>query len=315
MKTRKVLVAGSVAYDTFLHYGKSFVDGIDPKALDELSMSFLMESCTKNFGGTGLNSAWNLKLIGLDPLLSATVGKDGDTCLQLLKEKKIRTNLIRKLEDEVTANATIATDSEGHQITFFHSGASALRSWPLDLDPKDIGYAIIGPSAPTITLTGLHWCKEKGIPCIFDPGQELLGFDQAQVLQAIALSAGVVMNAYEAGLLTSLIDKPVEKISKLTPYLIITHGHHGFVIYEGQKMEGRPRVDADVVVNPTGAGDAFRAGVIYGRLHGWTLMEGAQLGAALASKIVEQEGALLPNVDMKEIRARAEKTYGSSLPH
>lgn len=315
MKTRKVLVAGSVAYDTFLHYGKSFVDGIDPKALDELSMSFLMESCTKNFGGTGLNSTWNLKLIGLDPLLSATVGKDGDTCLQLLKEKKIRTDLIRKLEDEVTANATIATDSEGHQITFFHSGASGLRSWPPDLDPKGIGAAIIGPATPSLTLTGLHWCKEHDIPCIFDPGQELLGFNREQVLQAIEWSAGVVMNAYEAGLLTSLIDKPVEKIAKLTPYLIITHGHHGFVIYEGQKMEGRPRVDADKVVNPTGAGDAFRAGVIYGRLHDWTLMEGAQLGAALASKVVEQEGALLPSVDMKEVRARAEKTYGSALPH
>ena len=315
MKNRKVLVAGSVAYDTFLHYGKSFVDGIDPKALDELSMSFLMESCTKNFGGTGLNSAWNLKLIGLDPILTATVGRDGDTCLQLLKEKKIRTDLIRKLDDEVTANATIATDSEGHQITFFHSGASGLRSWPVDLNPKDIGYAIITPSSPTLTLTGLLWCKEKNIPCIFDPGQELLSFSKEEVLQAIALSAGVVMNAYEAGLLTTLIDKPEEKIAKLTPYFIVTHGHHGFVIYEGQKMEGRPRVDADIVINPTGAGDAFRAGVIYGRLHDWTLMEGAQLGAALASKVVEQEGALLPDIDIDEIRERAKKTYGSPLPH
>jgi adenosine kinase len=314
MKIPKVLVAGSIAYDTFLHYDKSFTDGIDPKSIDALSMSFLMESCTKSFGGTGLNSAWNIHLLGLSPLLTATVGKDGDTCLDLLKDEDMSTELITKLDNEMTANATIATDSKNHQITFFHRGASALRQWPKDTDPKKIGYAIIGPSPVDITLEGLLWCKENNIPCIFDPGQGILGFNKEQMLQAIEFSSGTVVNEYEAGLISTITDLPEEKLAKRTPYFVITHGQHGFVIYEGSKMEGRGRVNAENIINPTGAGDGFRAGLIYGQLHGWTLIEGCQLGAALASKIVEQEGALLPSVDMQELIKNTEETYGITLP-
>ena len=315
----KTLVTGSVAYDVVLSYDGSFVDAIDPEALENLSVSFFSPHFARHHGGTGANIAWNLRLLGGDPLLVSTVGSDGGEYLALLEERGVPTDFIEKKEDAVTATAIIGTDSSERQIAFFHPGADAVGDFGGGREPladfrDDIGYAIISPRNPVLMMEAVRWCDTYKVPFLFDPGQQVILFSDDELSFAVSRSAGVITNEYEWEMLCRKLACTEESLLEKTGMVIITRGENGATcFYEGGEC-AVSACKADQVVNPTGAGDAFRAGVLRGLLEGWEHQDCMRLGAAISSHVVEIEGTLLDAVDSEQVLLRAEATYGEPLP-
>ncbi|PIR53622.1 hypothetical protein COU76_00155 [Candidatus Peregrinibacteria bacterium CG10_big_fil_rev_8_21_14_0_10_49_10] len=310
----RILVTGSVAYDLLLTHDGSFPDAIDPGALDTLSVGYLASHFARHHGGTGANIAWSLQLLGQNPLLVSTVGSDGGAYLALLEERRISTKYIQKVDDAFTATAIIGTDSEEHQITFYHPGADAKGEWPdLSQDCDDVSYAIVSPRDATLMMQALEWCHAYGIKAFFDPGQQVMSFGEDALLRAIECSEAVIANAYEWSVLTDRLNTTEGDLLTKVPLIVITRGEDGLEIFTQEDNIVIPACKADRVVNPTGAGDALRAGLLTGLAQGWSLTHAGRLGAAMGSYAVEQEGTLIENLDIDELKERVLETYGENL--
>lgn len=317
----RILVTGSIAYDLLLTYDGSFPAAIDPAHLEELSVAFVTPHFARHHGGTGANIAWNLRLINQDPLLVGTVGRDGGEYLALLRERGVATDYVEKLDKHVTSTAIVATDDEEHQITFYHPGADSAGSWPdLNEERESLVYAIISPRDVRVKLQALQWCQQYRVPYLFDPGQQVMAYGEDELRRAVAGSAGVIANAYEWGLLAEQMQATTDDVLEMTPFLVVTHSEQGLTIYErAGKERGAgtifiPACKPDRLVNPTGAGDALRAGFLTGLAAGWTVEQAGRLGAAMGSFAVECEGTLMDSLDLNELLGRAEVTYGEVLP-
>ncbi|TSC58914.1 MAG: adenosine kinase [Candidatus Peregrinibacteria bacterium Greene0416_19] len=316
LRMKKILVTGSIAYDVLLGYDGSFADAIDPSDLDHLSVSFFSPHYARHHGGTAANIAWNLRLLLQEPLLVGTVGSDGGSYLALMRERGIDTSMVEELQEHVTATAIIGTDDAERQIAFFHPGADAHGAWP-DLSElrEDIAYAVIGARNPALMMTAVRWCQVYGVPYLFDPGQQVIALSSDELLAAVKGSAGVIANAYEWSLLSAKIGLSTGALLELAPMLIVTQGEEGVTIYRRKEPAIVLRAcPPQRFVNPTGAGDAFRAGLLTGLLTGWSLEHCGMLGASIASFVVEQEGTLLDFLDVNDVLGRAEVTYGEVLP-
>src|SRR3989338_2050311 len=312
---KRILVSGSLAFDLLLTHEGSFLDALDASALHHLSVCYNTPHYGRGFGGNAGSTGRAFSLLGQRPDILSAVGADAGDYLAFFEKETMETDGIARHADCNTATCIIGTDNHGHQITFFHDGANAKRVWP-DMTELSLtlACAIIAPTEPPLTLEGLRSCKKHNVPCFFDPGQRVPQFTQQQLWEAIELSSGVFINAYEAELLTHRLETTAEKIAKRTPFLVVTRDADGFILYEGGRSVGLPRCNADTVVDPTGAGDAFRAGFITGLLQQWPHEHCGQLGAAVASVSVEHRGVILPSLDMDAVYARAEKAYGQPLP-
>lgn len=311
----RFLVHGSIAIDLFLGYDGSFLDAIDPNALDTLSVSFFSPRYERHHGGTGANIAWNIRLLGEDPLLVGTVGYDGGEYLALLQERGVDTRHIQKLRGHVTATAIIGTDNSEHQIAFFHPGADSHGTLPdLTDDRDDLAYAIIAPRDASLMLKAAEQCKKLKIPCIFDPGQQSHGFSKDDFRRAITGSAGLIVNEYEWQLASKKLAWKESNVVKACGMLVQTLGEKGIVI---TTKDGRTAVSAckpEKVTNPTGAGDAARAGLLYGLARKWPMEQTGRLANILGCLVVEQQGALLDSLDRETIQERAKGNYGEELP-
>lgn len=312
---RKVLVTGSIAYDVLLSGGSSFADALKTASFDDLSVSFVTPHFKRHHGGTGSNIAWNMKLLGGTPVLVGTVGSDGGAYLALLKERGISTEHIEQKNDQVTATAIIATDNSERQISFFHPGADSYGSWPdLSDEREDFAMAIVSARSIPQMTQAIDWCIRQKVPLLFDPGQQVHGFSDGELKRVIKGSRGVTVNTYESGLLQDRLKMKEEQLAQELSFLIVTRGEEGCTLYEDGKRSDLPACRADRVVNPTGAGDAFRGGFLTGIAAGWSLTDAAKLGAALGSFVVEQDGTLLESLDVEEVWVRAEQTYKAKLP-
>lgn len=313
---RRTLITGSVAYDVLLGYDGSFADAMEEGDMDHLSVSFFAPRYARHHGGTGANIAWNLKLLGGDPLLVASVGgRDGGAYKALFEERDIDTKYLELIPKQVTATAIIGTDTSERQIAFFHPGADALGTWP-DLweDRDDIVYAMISPRDPVAMMQAVEWCQKSEVPYIFDPGQQVIGLGEDELRNSIAHAAGVIANAYEWDLLSAKLNMSTEEAMELSKLLIVTQGDKGVTIYTKNKTHVVPVCPAEKVINPTGAGDAFRAGLLYGMTRKWDILASARLGAVMGSLVVGIEGTLLTYLDREAVWARAEEVYGKKEP-
>jgi adenosine kinase len=312
----KILVTGSIAYDLLLRYDGSFISAIDPAHLDDLAMSFVTPQYERHHGGTAANIAWTLKLLNQDPLLAATVGDDGGAYTLILKNHGIDISHIEQLLDRATSTAIIATDNTEHQITFYHPGADHHGHWPdLSKEKSQIAIAIIAPRDVRMMTEAARWCRKNGVPYLFDPGQQIIALPEKELREAIQSSRGVIANAYEWNLLSEKLSVSTDDILKMTPLLIVTHAEEGLTLYTRDEVLVVPAFKVDKVVNPTGAGDALRAGILTGLAGGWSLLQSARLGSIVASFVVEQEGTLLDQLDLNKVLGRADVTYGEPLPH
>lgn len=323
---KKILITGSIAYDLMLGFDGSFADAFKGKDLSQLSVSFFSPHFARHHGGTGANISWHVKLLGGEPLCVGTVGEDGSPYLALLRERGVVTDHIEQIKGQATAFCVIGSDSGERQISFFHPGADAHGTLPdLADDRENIAWAIVSPRNPALMLRAVAEFSALKVPVLFDIGQQsaILGADDLR--RAVRQSKGIIVNAFEWDMLRTKLQCTASDILKGTEgtdgtdgtedanFLIVTRGGDGVILYEKDKETVLPACAPDRVVNPTGAGDVFRAGLLVGLSKGQSLVDASKLGAAAASFVVEQEGTLLDSIDMDEMSERARQAFGSSL--
>ena len=284
------LICGSLAFDTIMNFEGRFQEQILPDQLHILNVSFLVPTLRRDFGGCAGNIAYALKVLGGHPLPMATLGNDGQDYLQRLQDLQISTQWVRQIGDTYTAQAMIMTDRDNNQITAFHPGA--MTSAHLSQIPAhpDINLGIISPDGRDAMLEHAQQFKSLDIPFVFDPGQGLPMFDGNELAQFVDQATWVTVNDYEGKMLFERTGWSAQDISHRVKGLIITMGHEGSQVWVEGQMTHVPPVQAADVVDPTGCGDAYRGGLLYGLEKGWPLVRCAELGNRMGSHKIAHRG-------------------------
>lgn len=287
----KSLICGSLAFDTIMSFDGRFSEALLADQLHKINVAFLVPALRREYGGCAGNIAYNLKLLNGDPLIMATIGQDGAPYLERLDALDISRRCIRTIDTSYTAQAFITTDANNNQITAFHPGAMALSHHNKVADAGAVKIAIVAPDGRDGMLQHAKDCVALNVPFIFDPGQGLPMFNGAELEHFIDLATYVAVNDYEASLLTERTGLTLDAIAQRVSALIVTRGEHGSEIYaEGQRID-IPCVHVDKVVDPTGCGDAFRAGILYGLSSGMDWTTTGRLASLMgAIKITHQGG-------------------------
>ena len=227
-------------------------------------------------------------------MVSGSVGHDGSEYLDRLKEKGVNISLVKQHDHDVTPTAIVGTDSDERQITFFHPGADRETKGPDIASVKDdVAYVLISPHSATSMMETAQYCQHHSVPYIFDPGQNILIFSPDDLRRMVQGSNSLIVNSYEWKLLSDALNWSVDEVLQYTGFLVVTHGEHGLGIQTREESIVIEAVPAAKLVNPTGAGDALRAGLVTGLAYGWEPRDAGRLGAALASFVVEEEGTQL----------------------
>ena len=285
------LICGSIAFDTIMSFGDRFSNAILADQLHKINVAFLVPELRKEFGGCAGNIAYNLKLLGGDPRIMATVGQDSQPYLDRLDQLGISRRNIRTFPASYTAQAFITTDADNNQITAFHPGAMMFSHENRVVDAGPVKLAIVAPDGRDGMLQHASDCAELEIPFIFDPGQGLPMFSGTELLHFIELATYVAVNDYEAGLLTQRTGLTLDQIAQRVAALVVTRGELGAHIFTAAERIDIDCVAPDRTVDPTGCGDAFRAGMLFGLSNDMDWATTGRLASLMGSiKIAHQGG-------------------------
>lgn len=286
-----IFVSGSLAYDRIMDFPGRFADHILPEKIHILNVCFMVDGLTERFGGTAGNIAYNLALLGEEPVILATGGRDFGLYQAWLTELGLPLSGIRLIEEEFTAGAYITTDMADNQITGFNPGAMKHQTeYSFDgIDPKE-SFAIIAPGNLPDMLAYSRCYKEMGIPYIFDPGQSIPAWGPVELREMATGALALIMNDYEQEMFCQKTGLEEGDLRNLTQVLIITKGEEGSELIGPEGREAIPAAQPRRVQDPTGAGDAFRAGLIKGLTLSLPWATAALMGATQASFAVEQPG-------------------------
>nr|WP_255779008.1 carbohydrate kinase family protein [Mycetohabitans sp. B8] len=291
-----------------------FREHILPDQVHILNVSFLVPSMRREFGGCAGNIAYGLKLLGGEPLIMATLGEiDAQRYLERFDSLGIRRDYVRVLPDTHTAQAMITTDQENNQITAFHPGAMLMSHLNRISDAQDVTLGIVAPDGAQGMCEHAEQFAQANIPFMFDPGQGLPILDGAQLRRMIELATYVAVNDYEAKLLSDKTGWSVTDIASRVDALIITLGAQGATIHHRNGVETIPVVPADQVVEPTGCGDAFRSGLLYGIEKGLDWATIGRLASLMGSIKIAHQGPQTYTLNRTEIGARFETAFGYRL--
>lgn len=286
-----VLVCGSLAFDTITTFPGRFSEQILPEQVHILNVSFLVPTLRREFGGCAGNIAYSLAQLGGEPLVMATLGNDGQGYLERIRSWGASTEYVRVVEDSYTAQAIIITDTDNNQITAFHPGAMQHAHLTAVPRRKDIQLAIIAPDGRDAMIQHAAQLAEAGIPFIFDPGQGLPMFNGEELKDFIAKASWVAVNDYEAKMLCDRTGLTIESLSKShLKGVVVTLGADGCEVWEQGRRTHVPGEKAEAIVDPTGCGDAFRAGLLWGLASGKGLAESAARGNRLGAKKIGSRG-------------------------
>lgn len=311
----QILVTGSIAYDTIMVFPDRFKNHLLADQLHILNVCFITPEMRREFGGTAGNISYNLRLLGTDPLLMATVGEDIDPYIARLERLGIGTRLLKRIPGQFTAQAFITTDLDDNQITAFHPGAMN-DSHQNHVEPlAGARLAIVGPDGKLGMQQHARECAEHGIPFVFDPGQGLPMFSGEELDELIALADYVAVNDYEGKLLQEKTGRTLEALSREVKALVATLGANGSIVYAAGKRYEIPSVKADALVDPTGCGDAYRAGLLYGVVNGWDWPSTGRLGAIMGSIKIAHRGAQNHSPSRDEIEERYKSAFGFTPWH
>jgi len=304
------LICGSIAYDSIMVFAGRFRDHILPDQVHILNVSFLVPEMRREFGGCAGNIAYNLRLLGGEPLPMATVGDDAQPYFERLDAFGIDRRHVRQVAGTYTAQAFITTDQDDNQITAFHPGAMAqshLNSVP---GKRGIKLGIIAPDGRDGMLQHAQQFADHGIPFIFDPGQGLPMFSGEELLWFIERAHFVTVNDYEGKLLSERTGKSLESLARRVKALVVTQGAAGSTIFaEGHTLEV-PSAPAARIADPTGCGDAYRAGLLYGIARGFDWEVTGKLAAVMGALKIEFAGAQNHTGDRAAIAHRFESAFG-----
>jgi adenosine kinase len=311
---KKILVTGSIAYDTIMVFPDRFKNHLLADQLHILNVCFLTPDMRREFGGTAGNIGYNLKLLGEAPLVMATVGEDIGPDLERLRGLGIDSSLLKKMPGQFTAQAFITTDLDDNQITAFHPGAMNSSHENHVRRELGAGLAIIGPDGKQGMQEHARECAEAGVPFVFDPGQGLPMFSGAEVDELLRRADYVAVNDYEGKMLEEKTGRKLEALARGVKALIVTLGAHGSLIFAGGKRHEIPCAKADAVVDPTGCGDAYRAGLLYGIARGWDWDNTGKLASIMGAIKIAHRGAQNHRVAREEVDARFTRAFGHSPP-
>jgi adenosine kinase len=287
----RILVSGSLAFDRIMDFPGRFSDHILPDKIHILNVSFVVNGVKEQFGGTAGNIAYGLALLGERPSILAAAGTDFGTYENWLKSLGLPVDGIRRIPDEFTAGAYITTDQSDNQITGFNPGAMRHQSqYHLGAEDPRETIAIVAPGNVDDMLEYSRAYKKRGIRHIFDPGQQLPLLSADQLMELTTDSSLLISNDYEIEMIMRSTGLTKDQLKERTGGIITTLGERGAVISTPQEETHIPAAKADRVVDPTGAGDSFRSGLIKGLVTGKTLVESARMGAVSASFSVECQG-------------------------
>ncbi len=307
------LICGSLAYDTIMVFKDRFKNHILPEQIHILNVAFLVPDMRREYGGCAGNIAYNLRLLGGKPLIMAAVGDDCDPYMARLKQLGMDATHVRKVPGSFTAQAFITTDLDDNQITAFHPGAMNFSHENRIGDARDVTLGIVAPDGRDGMLQHARQFHEQGIPFIFDPGQGLPMFNGEELLEFIRLADYCTVNDYEAKLLTERTGKSLDELATLVKALIVTLGGNGSQIYADGTRVDIPVVPAAELLDPTGCGDAYRAGLLYGIANGWAWAKTGRLAALMGSIKIAHRGGQNHKPSRADLAARFEAAFGEKL--
>ena len=307
------LICGSIAYDTIMVFNDHFKNHILPEKIHILNVAFLVPDMRREFGGCAGNIAYNLQMIGGSPLIMATVGDDYQPYDYRLQKLNLAQTHIRPVSDTFTAQAFITTDLADNQITAFHPGAMNFSHHNHVTDAKDVSLGILAPDGRDGMLQHAREFHEAGIPFLFDPGQGLPMYNGEELLDFIDKADYIAVNDYEGQLLQERTGKTLEALAKLVQGLVVTRGSEGSIIYaDGQQIE-IPCVKPEEMLDPTGCGDAYRAGLLYGIANNMDWQTTGSLGSLMGALKIARRGGQNHNFSRDEIGQRYFEAFGNRI--
>ncbi len=311
--SKQVLMCGSVAFDSIAVFEGHFKDHILPDRIQSLSVSFLVPRMRKEYGGCAGNIAYNLHLLGGHAVPVATVGEDATDYLARFDALGIDTSRIMTVPDTLTAQCFITTDLDDSQITAFHPGAMEFSATN-DLSGAQAAWALVGPDAKAGMFAHAERLHAAGVPFIFDLGQAMPLFDAQDLQRMIALAQAMTVNDYEAGVVEHRVGKTMAQIAAGLQAVVVTRGAQGSTLYTGGREIAVAPVAAQAVVDPTGCGDAHRAGLLFGLTEGWGWEDACKLGNLMGAIKIASRGPQNHAPSRDEIEAALGQAYGLKLP-
>jgi adenosine kinase len=307
------LICGSLAYDTIMVFSDRFKNHILPDQIHILNVAFLVPDMRREFGGCAGNIAYNLKLLGGDPLIMATVGEDSAPYQHRLKQLDLNARHVKEVTNSFTAQAFITTDLDDNQITAFHPGAMAYAHKNKVGDATGVRLGIVAPDGRDGMLQHAREFHAAKIPFIFDPGQGLPMFDKDDLLNFMQLADYCTVNDYEAKLLTERTGCTLAQLASQVKALIVTLGGDGSQIYTGGRCVDIPAAKPDAVVDPTGCGDAYRAGLLFGIAKGWPWEKTGRLASLMGAIKIAHRGGQNHKPTWDNIATRYQAAFAESL--
>ena len=307
------LICGSLAYDTIMVFPDQFKNHILPDKVHILNVSFLVPRMRREFGGCAGNIAYNLKLLGGEPLIMATVGDDAAPYLEHLDHLGLPRTHVTRVPGSFTAQAFITTDLDDNQITAFHPGAMMMSHLNKVGDASGVRLGIVSPDGRDGMLEHTRQFAEAGIPFIFDPGQGLPMFNGDELLACLQLADYCTVNDYEARLLCERTGRSVESLATEVKALIVTRGGEGSEIHTGGRRIEIPTARPSAVQDPTGCGDAYRAGLLYGIEQGLDWEQTGRLASLMGAIKIASRGGQNHTPSRDDIAEAYREAFGTTL--
>jgi adenosine kinase len=301
-----IIVTGSIAYDYLMRFPGRFNDYFIDGQMHQVSLSFLVDEMTKHWGGIGANIAYTLGLLGHRAKLMGTVGRDFGDYREWLERVGIDTSGVREFADVFTASYFANTDLENNTISSFYSGAMAFsKNYSLaEAYTGKPDMVIISPSDPLAMQHLTKECRERNIPFIYDPSQQIPRLSGEELLNDMRGAYAMIMNAYEAEIICKKTELTFDDLKRKIELLIITQGKNGSHIYQSGELTEVPAFSAKEIKDPTGAGDAFRGGLLRGMAAGLPIQLSAMMGSLCASYVLEHVGTQNHTFTVTEFIAR-----------
>jgi len=305
----KALICGSLAFDTIMVFGDRFAKHILPDKIHMLNVSFLVPQLRREFGGCAGNIAYNLGLLGDVAYPMATVGRDFGPYREWMARAGVPADHVRVIDAELTAQAFITTDLDDNQITAFHPGAMQHAHENRVMDASDIAIGIVAPDGREGMIQHAAQFAAARIPFVFDPGQGLPMFSGEELARFVGQATWVTVNDYEWQLLQQKTGWNVRELTQRVAALIVTRGAAGSVIHTRDGEIAIPCAPAAAVVDPTGCGDAYRAGLIHGLLHGLDWLSTGHIASLMGAIKIESRGTQNHRFTRAEFDARLASAF------
>ena len=307
------LICGSMAYDTIMVFPDQFKKHILPEQIHILNVAFLVPEMRREYGGCAGNIAYNMQLLGGKPLIMATVGDDFGPYATRLEKLGLSQQHIRHVPGTFTGQAFITTDLDDNQITAFHPGAMGMSHLNHVAEAKEVSLGIVSPDGRDGMMQHAEEFAAADIPFVFDPGQGMPMFSGSDLLRFIEQADYVTVNDYEAKLLQDKTGKKLDEIAKMVRALIVTLGPDGSLIYAGGKQIAIPTPKPTALVDPTGCGDAYRAGLLYGIQHEWDWDTTGRLASLMGALKIASRGGQNHKPARSELTDLFHKHFGYTI--